>query len=738
MKTTVKGIYRRSIFVSEKGYHIGIMKVKETNDEDLQDLIGSSLTFTGYFHELEIDDLYEFEGEIVDHPKYGFQYEVSHYERVKPTDKEGIVLFLSSDLFKGIGEKQATKIVDVLGSDAIDKILKDPNCLNKVTGLTKKKKEVVYESLVKHEESSATIVYLTDLGFSMRDALLIYNTYKGNTIMKIEHNIYSLIEDIEEISFPKIDKIALKIESPKEAPERIKACILYMMKEHSFNTGDTYASKEILYTKVTSYTHFFIEEEDFIQYLKELQIDYKIVIEEEAYYLYDVYEAERKIAYTLYKLLHKEKKQYKKMSTYIEMLEKDYSILYNDKQKEAITEALQNNVFVITGGPGTGKTTIIKAILEIYGKLHKLEGEALFKEVALLAPTGRASKRMSESTFFPSSTIHRFLKWNKETGDFAINEMDPSDCKLVIVDEVSMIDTVLFYNLLMGFREDIKLVLVGDFHQLPSVGPGQVLKDLIESDVIPKTELNLLYRQDQNSHIPLLAQEIKEGELTDFKEPKEDYQFLDCRASTLPANLKKICKQIIDKGYDYKKLQLMAPMYKGPCGIDALNAALQEVFNPKEEDKEQIELEGVVFREHDKVLQLVNMPEENIFNGDIGVISKIIKASHSPSKKNEIYIDFDGNEVLYFPKDMYKIRHGFIISIHKSQGSEFDFVILPMVQSYHRMLYRKLIYTAVTRAKKKLILIGEEEALIYSVSHNAEYIRKTKFKEKLQNICIKS
>lgn len=738
MKTHVKGIYRRSIFISEKGYHIGIMKVKETDDEALQDDIGKTITFTGYFHELDVDDLYDFEGEVVNHPKYGFQYAVSHYERVKPTDKEGIILFLSSDLFKGIGEKQATKIVEVLGEHTLDKILENPDCLNSITGISKKKKDVIYETLVKHEESSATIVYLTELGFTMRDALLIYNTYKGNTMMQIEHNIYSLIDDIQELSFLKVDAIALKMETPREYPERIKACIIYMMKDHTFSTGDTYTTLPTIYKKVLPYLQANLEEEDFLQYIQELQVDDKIVVEEEAYYVKSMYEAERNILYTLYKLLKKGKEEYPKIPTYIEDLEKENQIIYNEKQKEAITEALENNVFVITGGPGTGKTTIIKAILHIYARLHKLEGEALLQDIALLAPTGRASKRMSESTVFPASTIHRFLKWNKETGDFAVNELDFAKQKLIIVDEVSMIDIELFYHLLMGLKEDIKLVLVGDFNQLPSVGPGQILKDLIESDVIPKVELDLLYRQDENSYITTLAHEIKEGSLTNFTEPKSDYQFLACKSSSILPNLKKICKQIIDKGYDYKRLQLMAPMYKGFNGIDALNASLQDVFNPKDETKEELVLDTVTYRENDKVLQLVNMPEENIFNGDIGIISKIIKAGESSSKKTEIYIDFDGTEVLYFQKDMYKIRHGFIISIHKSQGSEFDFVVLPLDTAYHRMLYRKLIYTGVTRAKKKLILIGEPEALIYSVSHNAEYIRKTKFKEKLQNICINS
>ena len=401
--------------------------------------------------------------------------------------------------------------------------------------------------------------------------------------------------------------------------------------------------------------------------------------------------------------------------------------------KEAIRKALTNNLLIITGGPGTGKTTIIKAIVELYQRLYHLDDEALKKDLALLAPTGRASKRMSEATLFPATTIHRFLKWNKENNRFGIDEYNKDNSKLIIVDETSMIDLFLFDHLLRGLTDQIRLILVGDYNQLPSVGPGQLLKDCIESGVIDTVHLDLLYRQDENSYITTLAQEIKDDELNDcFLETKSDYTFLECSSYHLKENLKHVCKQIVEKGYDYKRVQVMAPMYAGLNGIDNLNKELQEVFNPKEDGKRELKVGDVIFREQDKVLQLVNMPDENIFNGDIGIITRIMYANTSKSGKNEIYVDYYGNVVKYLPKDFNKMKHGFIISIHKSQGSEFEVVVMPISGSYKRMLYRKLIYTGITRAKRKLILIGEPDAFLYSIHHEEEYTRKTKFCEKLK------
>ncbi len=735
MKKFIKGVFKKTIYKSDRGYIIGLFKVKDTNSEELKDYINKSLTFTGYFHELNEKEKYTFYGEGVEHPKYGFQFSVTEYEKSKPEDKEGLVEFLSSDLFPGIGEKIAESIVDVLGLDALNKILEDPAVLNLVPKLTSKKMELIYNNLLKYNESSAIIIYLTELGFSMKDAMNIYNFYKKITKDIIESNIYSILDNIEEIAFTKVDEIAIKKGINLDDKNRVKATIIYIMKNLIYSNGDTYLEYGDIIKNVELYLKTELNTSYFDDCLFELEKDNKIIKYNEHYYLSSIWKSEDYVANKIVKLSLMEPKNYPKLDNKLLNLEKELNIVYNDKQKEAIKKALTNSISIITGGPGTGKTTIIKAIVELYTELNKLSYENAMKEIALLAPTGRASKRMTESTNLQASTIHRFLKWNKETNKFAVDEFNPDKSKFIIIDEMSMLDISLLDSLFKGLTNNIQVVLVGDYNQLPSVGPGQVLKDLIESEVIDTVHLDLLYRQDENSYINTLAIEIKNNDLAEtFMETKSDYTFLECSSSMIKESLKKICKQIIDKGYDYKKLQLMAPMYHGENGIDNLNKELQNIFNPSSNDKDELVVGDVIFRENDKILQLVNMPEENVFNGDIGIIKRIVYSNISKSKKNEIHVDFDGNIVKYTPKDFNKFKHGYIISIHKSQGSEFDIVVLPVCNNYRRMLYRKLIYTAVTRAKRKLIIIGEPQAFVYAVNNDNEYIRKTSLLDRINNI----
>ncbi len=732
------GTYKQSIFESNNGYIIGLMKVKDTDMESMRDYINKTITFTGYFHELNEQENYYFFGEETVHPKYGFQFSVQNYERVKPEDKDGIVEFLSSDLFKGVGEKLAYSIVNTLGETALDKILEDKSNLLLVPKMTMKKADSIYDTLMKYEESHKMIVYLTELGFAMRDALLIYNTYKGNTTMILEHNIYRVVDDIDEIAFPKVDMIVRQKELTVDNDFRIKACILYVMKELVYKNGDTYLNLEEITEAVCHYIGYDIEVKQIEELLCELNGEMKVEIVENKYYLEEIYEAQYSIIDRIDRLLRKEKKNYKNFQKELFLLEESNDIQYNEKQKEAIEKALTSNIVIITGGPGTGKTTIIRAIVELYQILNKYKDKELENVISLLAPTGRASKRMSESTNFPASTIHRFLKWNRDSNRFGINEYNPDFSKLIIIDEVSMIDLPLMDSLLRGLTEDIQLVLVGDSNQLPSVGPGMVLKDFIDSDLIDVIKLDILYRQKEDSYIPELAREIRENDLQDFLRTRDDYTFLTCSSDSIISNLPKICTQILEHGYDYRKVQIMAPMYAGTNGIDNLNKILQEVFNPSSKTKNELKVGDVIFRENDKVLQLVNVPDENVFNGDIGIITSIRHGNITKSGKNEITIDFDGNLVTYQPKDFINIKHGFIISIHKSQGSEFDVVVIPISRSYQRMLYRKLIYTGITRAKKKLILIGEPESFIYSVENHQESLRKTDLLENLLSRCIKT
>ena len=736
MQDFVKGVFRQTIFKSDKGYIIGLLKVSETNIIEMQEYVNKTITFTGYFAELNENEKYIMYGEIVNHPKYGFQFNVKESERIKPEDKDGIIEFLSSDLFKGIGVKMAERIVDTLGDQALDLILEDKTCLYQVPKLSEEKINIIHDTLVKYEESHETIVKLTELGFSMRDSLSIYNTYKSNTIRIIENDMYRIIDDIEDISFTKIDEIATKLNEDKYNLSRIKACIIYIIKNLSFSKGDTYLYYSEIYEGVSFYLKSDIDSNLFDEAISELDFELKIKIEDDKYYIFEEYDSEEYIASKINYLINKDITNYKNIDMKVKELEDKYKIEYSDKQKEAIIKALENNILIITGGPGTGKTTIIKAIVDLYKMLNKLSDKDLINNIALLAPTGRASKRMSESTNLPASTIHRFLKWNKELNEFMINEYNPDFSNFIIVDEVSMIDNHLMSCLLKGLTNNIKLILVGDYNQLPSVGCGNVLKDLIDSDIVDTVELDLLYRQNEESYIPVLANDIKNETIEeDFLIDREDYKFLECTSDMILPSLVNIVKKVISKGYDYKRVQLMAPMYAGVNGIDNINKVLQDVFNPIDLNKKEIKYGDIIYRENDKILQLVNDPDNNVFNGDIGVIKDINYKGKSGNP--EITINYYGNLVIYTLKDFNKFKHGFIISIHKSQGSEFELVIMPISSSYKRMLYKKLIYTGITRAKKRLIIIGEPIAFMYGVRNSLEYTRKTSLLDKLNNLLNK-
>ncbi|MBE6147022.1 MAG: ATP-dependent RecD-like DNA helicase [Firmicutes bacterium] len=730
MNTYIKGNFRKYIFKSDKGYVIGLFKVKETNSEDLEFYINHTITFTGYFHELNEDDTYLFYGKLTEHEKYGEQFQVESYERVMPEEKDSIVEFLSSGLFKGIGEKKAKKIVDYLGKDTLNIILENPNNLLLIPTITKTQINILHDTLVEYEASYKTVLNLSDLGFSTKDSLIIYNHYKQKTMDVIEKNIYLLMEDIEEISFKKVDSIALNQEIKRDDKRRIMASILYAVSEVCNLYGHSYLLKEEIFSYVIRVLGNEIGNNDFEEAILSLIQDLKIINEEEKYYLKEMYEAEQNIVKRCGYLMRKEDNLDKKLDKSLKDIEDFFMCQYNNEQLTAIKNSFIKNILIITGGPGTGKTTIIKAICELYKTMNNLKRDVLQKEVALLAPTGRASKRISESTSLGALTIHRFLKWNKEGNYFAVNEHNKSDVKLVIIDEFSMVDTILFNHLLKGLRYDTKIIIVGDYHQLPSVGPGQLLKDFIESKQINTIELKELYRQKEGSNIISLAYQMKDNQLesTVFNQ-EEDLQFLP----VLPSNLK---KKVIEIATKYKetneKIQILAPMYKTLNGIDNLNLALQEVFNKKEQNKKEIIINGILYREQDKVIQLTNMPDENVFNGDIGYIEEIVNGT-----KKEILIDFDGNRVRYTSSNFNKFKHAYAISIHKSQGSEFDVVILPIMKEYGKMLYRKLVYTAVTRAKKKLYLIGDYEALEWAVQNNDADIRKTNLKNKLiENIEI--
>lgn len=727
MDIYIKGHYQRSIYQNSNGYHIGLFKVRETNSPELTPFLDKTITFTGYFHELNDMDTYLFFGQMVEHPKYGLQFSVTSYERCKPEEKDAIVEFLTSGLFKGIGEKKAKAIVDVLGKDTLQIILENPDNLILIPGITKTNIDTLHNKLKEYESSYETVLYLSNLGFSTKDSMLIYNYYKDRVKEVIEEDIYQLEYSIYELNFKKIDRIVLKNGMAKDSFVRVRAAILYIMEEVSNTYGHSYFYYDEIFQYLPRVLLISISDEVYKKAMESLIVDIMVVNKEDRYYLKDMWEAETLIVKRFRLLAHKEDEDFKNLEDKLTEMESVFDISYNEEQRRAILDSIRKSFLIITGGPGTGKTTIMKGIIELYKEVHKLSYEKLAERVQLLAPTGRAAKRMSDATLMPASTIHRFLKWQKETNKFQVNEYHKSKAEVVILDESSMVDTLLMASLLRGISANCKVIMVGDSYQLPSVGPGQVLHDLISSSKLPVVELKELYRQGKDSNILTLAYDVRKGEVVDdVFNKEEDLTFIECSDDDVISNLMDVSSTF--KDLSYKNFQILAPMYKTKCGIDMINQRLQVIFNPKDKSKKELVVGDVIFREGDKVIELTNMPDENIYNGDIGIISQIVT---QPAKK--ITIDFDGNEVTFTAANFNKFRLAYAISIHKAQGSEFDVVVMPIVQGYRKMLYRKLVYTGITRSKKMLYLIGDKNALRQAVNNTSSDIRRTTIKDFLEN-----
>lgn len=720
----VKGHFKKKIFQSqESGYLIGLFKVVEASD-DISKLVSQTITFTGYVPDLNEIDVYRLEGNLVTHQKYGEQLEVSNVDRIMPTETDSMIEILSSDMFKGVGKKTAEKIVKVFHEQTFEVILHKSSDLLLVPGITAKQVETLHEAMLAYQGSYEVILSLTSLGFSSRDALKIYHFYKGKTSSVLEEDLYQVYYDILELSFKKIDVIFLNHSNEKGDIKRIQAAFIYVMREITNTFGHTYYQLSEINAYLYRVLGFIVTDEKIEEVLSNLALKQLIVLADEKIYLKDYYDAEICIARRLRLLAHQDKKSIDTFSSLLLEVEDKNQIVYNDEQRLAIQMALENQVLVITGGPGTGKTTIIKAIIDLYAHINHYGHSELMENLALLAPTGRASKRMGQSSALPSSTIHRFLKWNKETNRFQINEYYKSNVNFVIIDEVSMVDTLLLANLLRGLSTKCKIIFVGDKDQLPSVGAGNSLEDMIESEHLPVVELKNLYRQGDGSSIISLAHDMKKG-MIDFSifNQDEELQFIECDDQHIIGNLEKVISNL-----DEDQFQVLAPMYKTMNGIDVINHHLQELLNKKSLTKKEIANEKITFRENDRVIQLSNMPDDNVFNGDIGIIERVRVLG-----KKELFVDFDGNVIRYTPAMFSKLSHAYAISIHKSQGSEFPIVVMPITMMYQKMLYRKLIYTGITRSRQKLILIGSKKALQYAVDHNDEQKRRTNLKHFLKN-----
>ena len=721
----IKGTFNQDIYKnSSNGYMVGLLKVRDASD---QQFINKVVTFTGIFDELKYKTMYLMNGEFVTHNKYGLQFQVTSYEIVLPTEEEEIIEFLASELFP-IGEKTAMKIVKKLGNDAINIILNDKNSLLGIPRLSKDKIDRIYDILYDYQATSHIVIELNKIGFSTKDAIVILKKYGVNSIKQIDNNIYDISEFVD-ISFLELDKIARNYGYELDDERRIEALTIYIMNAITFNSGDTYSSFFELYDMVRKYTDN-LDSETFEYILIKLSKFGKIKIVKDRYYLSELYDAEVYIANRLCKLNDMTRRKLPKLENKINQLELVTGITYDDSQRKAIIKSLNNNLTVITGGPGTGKTTIIRCIVKLLVEILKVKPEKL----ALLAPTGRASRKLMDTTGLPAYTIHKYLKWDKDSNSFQVDMYNPNKEEYIIVDEASMIDTILMSCLLKGTTLNAKYIIVGDYYQLPSVSQGQVLKDMIDSDILDVVKLNKLYRQSEDSYINNLAYEIKNKDISsNYLNKYDDYNFIRCCDENIIDMIEDIVKKALDKGYSDKDIQVLAPIYKTRNGIDNLNKVLQAIINPHDELKHEVVSGDTIYREGDKILQLVNDSDNFISNGDIGYIESIVSANKTKSKKIEVTINFDGTKVIYTPKDFVNITLGYAISVHKSQGGEFKIVIMPFSKSFRRMLYNKLIYTAVTRAKQSLILVGDNFAFLDGVKNDYVEQRRTTLKELLED-----
>ena len=705
---------------------------------------GSLVTIVGKFIDVQIGATVSLEGKF-ERSKFGVQYAFTSYELSQPKTIAGIEKYLGSGLIRGVGPITAKNIVDKFGAETLEILEYSPEKLASIRGISEKKAVEIGFSYREHKEVQNTIMFLQSYNISTNMSLKIYNVYHEKTTDIVKNNPYKLIEDIDGIGFTTADRIAKNIGIPENSEFRVRAGLIHVLKLSCERNGNTYLPKKMLFDESSKALNLPLEENEelFTKTFDTLCLDKTCVTlwidNSEIVMLSRYFYYENSIAQKLAWLKNSSMITDTDVGDDIIIFEQKNKIEFHEEQKNAIKGAIKNGVFVITGGPGTGKTTIIKCILEIL--------ENMQKRVALVAPTGRASKRMSDSTGREAKTIHRLLEVNViKTNEsyFIHNETNPLKVDVVIVDEVSMVDALLMCNLLKALPRDCKLILVGDKDQLPSVGAGNVLSDILESGVIPFCMLTKIFRQGEKSLIITNAHLINEGKMPLIDNTSMDFFF---ESKNDPEIIKNTIVNLVTTrlpkflSVSPKEIQVLAPMKAGVCGIENLNKTLQQEINPPSEAKPQIEVGQTIFRLGDKVMQITNnydlvwkkkgkyaMEEgQGVFNGDIGYITTI------DSQTGEVNVEFeDGRNCLYTRPDLLDLSLSYAVTIHKSQGSEFDTIIIPAIAGPSIILTRNLIYTAVTRAKKMVVIVGEKQYLKRMVSNKYTATRFTLLKRLLK------
>lgn len=746
----IKGEVEKIVFHNSANmFYILSVAVEETDSNYDED----SIIVSGNMIDIQEDVSYVFKGELVKHSKYGEQLKATFYEPAKLEGK-GLISYFASDQFKGIGIKKAMEIVKVYGDDPIDKILANPDKLKNISGLTKRIRDNFVEKLKGDYNNQKIISKLVGFGLSLTMATKVIKKYEDETIEVVEENPYLLSREVKGFSFANADVLAEAMGIKGNSPFRIEAAFRQILFTHSNETGDTYmlfqdllpAVYNLLVSSRPREAHLISEE-----LLSEALYDF---IEKDIFYcdfdsnrdrnldkifLYSYYNNELEIATNVLRIINDngEFNSLSNVDEYIDEVEEEVGFHYDPIQRQAIREAVTNKFFILTGGPGTGKTTVINGILKVYEKIRKINLKLDSKEVVLLAPTGKAARRMSETTGLHASTIHSALRLNRDNEDNGLElDDDILDCDLIIVDEFSMVDSWLGKKLFENVSSSTQVVIVGDREQLPSVGPGQVLGDFLELDELPSIRLQTTFRQGNHSSIVTLANNLKDGVLPfDFKDKKHDYTYFELDSSNVAHVIPQIIQKAIKSGYSVSDVQVLSPMYKGEEGINNLNKVIQNQLNPHKTDSLEFTYLDNCYRIGDKVLHLVNDIERGLSNGDVGYISDLIPAKHSEKNEDEILINFGNTEASYSRKDWDRITLAYAMSIHKSQGSEFPVVIMPITLQAYKMLQRNLVYTGITRAKNKLILLGSERAYQKAVATEGSKrntFLKTLFKQELE------
>lgn len=724
-KITLEGIIEDIIYYNEEnGYLIATLEMEY-----------ELYSIKGHLPFAQQGDRIRVVGEVDMHPIYGEQVVIKHAEHLKPTEREDIYKYLASGVITGIGPATAELILQHFGTEALEIIEKMPDKLLEIAGIGPKKLEQIVLSYKEQYELRDFIIYFQSLNLSINMAMRIYRQFGIEAIGKVQKNPYILAEEVVGVGFKQADQIAMTMGIDFHSPFRIDSGILHLLNQESL-AGHTCMLEEDLIRKAALTLQ--VETEEVEHQIRSMAVNGKIHVDrmisgEVRLYLPSLYYSEQQAAAKLYQIaMNAEPLKPFDAGAFIEYFEANRGILLGEKQKHAIQETLENGVFIITGGPGTGKTTIINAIIEAY--------EAFEKKVILCAPTGRAAKRMTEATGRESKTIHRLLEFQGEN-QFARNEETPLVADVLIVDEISMVDIVILYRLLDAISPGTHVVFVGDADQLPSVGPGTVLKDLLDSQLISSIRLDEIYRQSEQSLIAVNAHKINHGEMPILNRQDKDFFFIQQgKSGDILEAIKDLVSQRLPNYYQLDPLediQILSPMKNSSVGVNSLNEILQEVINPADKNKEEKKMGKRTFREGDKVMQIRNnynldwvskWGEEGtgVFNGDIGIVTEIDNTARTLT----VFFDQEREVVYDFPT-LDELVHAYAVTVHKSQGSEFKAVVMPMVFGPPMLMSRNILYTAITRAKQLVVLVGDKRAMQGMINRNQEQHRLSGFRDRL-------